>query len=430
MRLFLAGVVAAVAVVAATATPAHACSCAMPDPRSLLAQTDGAFVGRLIERRDLGDGRARFTFRVERGVKGALGSTVDVESASDGAACGLETTVGARIGLFLERDGGRWTSSLCWQVSPGDLLAAALPLPPPNGRGPVTLLVGGRFGAVRTLALDRLGRTLAYGRGEGTVLHLSPCPGARRMVEVIYLDNRVMVAVRELPGLRLVRQRPLPSPPVTSVTALRCETPDGGRLLLFHASADRPHAARLERLTGSRREALWQGTAIGATLTQRAAFVSSGARGTRLLSVDLVTRHVQVVGRIPEPASALVVGPGASELAGFAAPRGAQMSLVRIRLRPFRVLTKPVVEPGEVAFLDSRRLVVLASGGRRARIYTPSLEIASSFRWTAYRSTLVGGTAYGVGFAGRFHRADVPSGPEQVLRRLPGASVSVIVPAR
>ena len=92
MRLFLAGMVAAVAVVAATATPAHACSCAMPDPRSLLAQTDGAFVGRLIERRDLGDGRAIFTFRVERRVKGAIGSTVDVESASNGAACGLETT--------------------------------------------------------------------------------------------------------------------------------------------------------------------------------------------------------------------------------------------------------------------------------------------------------------------------------------------------
>ncbi len=147
MRLFLAGVVAAVAVVAATATPAHACSCAMPDPRSLLAQTDGAFVGRLIERRDLGDGRAVFTFRVERRVKGAMGTTVDVESASNGAACGLETTIGARIGLFLERSAGRWTSSLCWQVSPDDLLAAAQPLPPPNGRGPTTLLVAGRFGA-------------------------------------------------------------------------------------------------------------------------------------------------------------------------------------------------------------------------------------------------------------------------------------------
>jgi hypothetical protein len=430
MRLFLVCMVAATAVVAATATPAHACSCAVPDPRTLLTETDGAFVGRLVSRRDLGDGRAVFTFRVEQSVKGALGRTVDVESASNGAACGLETPVGARIGLFLDRRGGRWTSSLCWQVSPDDLLAAAQPLPPPDGRGPVTVLVGGRFGTVRTLALDMRGRALAYGRGAGVVLHLSACPGARRMAEVIYLDNRVVMAVRELPGLRLVRQRPVAAPPGTAVTALRCEGPDAGRLLLFHASPDRPATARLERVAGSQRTVLWRGSAVGATLTARTAFVTAGAHGTRLLAVDLATRHVRVLGRIPQPASALVAGPGGRELAGLAATRGSAMSLVRIRVTPFAVVRKPIVESGELSFLDARRLLLLASGGRRARIYTPSLDVASSFRWTAYRSTVAGTTAYGVGFRGRLHRAPLPSGPERVTRRLPGPNVSVIAPAR
>ena len=64
---------------------------------------DGAFVGRLVSRQEIAVGRSRFTFAVERSVKGALGSTVDVESASDGAACGIETPIGSRIGLFLER---------------------------------------------------------------------------------------------------------------------------------------------------------------------------------------------------------------------------------------------------------------------------------------------------------------------------------------
>ncbi len=131
MRLFLAGVVATAAVVAASATPAHACSCAMPDPRSLLAQTDGAFVGRLIERRDVGDGRAIFTFRVERRVKGAMESTVDVESASNGAACGLETTIGARIGLFLERRAGRWTSSAIRRAPGQTEISRVVPAPRP-----------------------------------------------------------------------------------------------------------------------------------------------------------------------------------------------------------------------------------------------------------------------------------------------------------
>ena len=430
MRLFLAGMVAAVAVVAATATPAHACSCAMPDSRSLLAQADGAFVGRLVARRDLGDGRAVFTFRVERRVKGAMGPTIDVESASNGAACGLETTIGARIGLFLEREGGRWTSSLCWQVSPEDLRRAARPLPPPNGRGPVTLLVGGRFGTVRTLALDRLGRTLAYGRGAGAVLHLSPCPGARRMVEVVQLDTGVAVAVRRLPDLRLLRQRSVSLPPRTFPSTVRCESPDGQQLLVFHSSADAPSNARLVRLVGPRDTLLWRGPAIGATLTARTALVMAGSRGMRLLSIDLRSRRVRTVGRIPPPFGPMVADASGTQLAGVVSSDGSRRHIARIRLSSFAVTTRPLIETGEMAWIDHRRLAFLPSGGRRARVYISSLELASSFRWTAYRSTAVGATVYGVGFDGRLHRAVLPSGPERVLRRLPGPNVSVIVPAR
>ena len=429
MRLFLAGVLAAVAVVAATATPAHACSCAVPDARSLLAQTDGAFVGRLIERRDLGDGRAVFTFRVERRVKGAMGTTVDVESASNGAACGLETTIGARIGLFLERRAGRWTSSLCWQVSPDDLLAAAQPLPPPNGRGPAALLVGGRFGPARLLALDDRGRTLAYGRGAGSVLQLSACPGARRMAEVVQQDSGLRVVVRELPGLRLVRQRPVTPPFGTTVVALRCETADGERLLLFHASTSRPAGARLERLSGARSTTMWRGAAIGAALTDEHAYVASGQQGTRLLALDLRTRVVRVLGRIPPSPTGLVPGPE-GQLAGQTYSDVRRPLLFRVRLDPFAVVTTRLVGPGDLAFVDRRRLVFLPSGGGRARVYTPALDVASSFAWTAYRSTAVGGTAWGVGFNGRLHRAGLPSGPERVTRRLPGPTVSLIVPAR
>jgi hypothetical protein len=125
-----------------------------------------------------------------------------------------------------------------------------------------------------------------------------------------------------------------------------------------------------------------------------------------------------------------VAGPGERELAGLFATHGSQTSLVRIRLEPFSIVTKRVDEFADVGFLDARRVVMLPSGGRRARIYTPSLEVASSFPWTAYRSALAGATAFGVGFNGRLHRAPLPSGPERVVRRLPGPNVSVIVPVR
>lgn len=430
MRLFLAGVVAAAAVVAATASPALACSCAVPDPRILLSEADGAFVGRLQSRRDLGDGRAQFTFRVERSVKGDLGQTVVVESASNGAACGLETTIGARIGLFLDRDAGRWKSSLCWQVDADDLVAATRPLPPPNGRGPAALLVGGRFGPVRLLALDALGRTLAYGRGHGTVLQLSVCPGKRRVAEVVQLDAGVAVAVRTLPGLRLLRQRPVRSPLGTHPTALRCETRDGRRLLLFHSSGDAPSNARLERLVGPGGALVWRGTAIGATLTGRTAYVTAGRRGTRLIAVDLATQRVRTIGRIPRPFGPLVANRTGSQLAGMVSSDGSRRHIARIRVEPFAVMTVPLITVGEIGWIDDRRFAFFPISGPRARIYAPSLAVVTSFPWTAYRSTIAGTAVYGTGFDGRLRRAPLPSGPEQVLRRLPGPNVSVIVPAR
>ncbi|HEU0248276.1 MAG TPA: hypothetical protein VFR38_14450, partial [Gaiellaceae bacterium] len=64
--LALCVVLLVVASLAASVEPARACSCVPPDPWSFLKQADGAFVGRLVSRREAGDGRAVLTFRVER----------------------------------------------------------------------------------------------------------------------------------------------------------------------------------------------------------------------------------------------------------------------------------------------------------------------------------------------------------------------------
>jgi hypothetical protein len=77
------------ATLAAGVESARACSCALPDPRSTLAQTDGAVVGRLVSRREV-DQQAVLTFGVERALKGSIGSTIEVRTASNSAACGLE----------------------------------------------------------------------------------------------------------------------------------------------------------------------------------------------------------------------------------------------------------------------------------------------------------------------------------------------------
>ncbi len=126
-----AAVVALVALVALGAEPAHACSCRARAPAEILAESDGAFVGVYTGRDDppaggevLFSGRRVVNhFRVEQVLKGDIGATVDVVSVASGASCGLELEPGDVTGLFLRRDGGAWTSSLCEQVGALQLLA-------------------------------------------------------------------------------------------------------------------------------------------------------------------------------------------------------------------------------------------------------------------------------------------------------------------
>src|SRR5829696_8537247 len=116
------------------------------------------------------------------------------------------------MGLFLDRRGSDWLGSLCGQVKPAKLLEAARPLPAPNGRGPAALLVGGAFGHARTIALDRQGRTLVYGRGDGETQMLAVCPGARRVAEAVTQGGGWIVAVRDVRSLRVLRSRRLAQP--------------------------------------------------------------------------------------------------------------------------------------------------------------------------------------------------------------------------
>jgi hypothetical protein len=118
VRLLLVSLGAAVALVAPA--EASACSCVpWGKPRTELARANGAFVGVYLGRRPLNSSAARYLyrFRVERRLKGTFGKSVEVLSARDGAACGLEVVRGRRVGLLLRRLNGRWESNLCLQRS-------------------------------------------------------------------------------------------------------------------------------------------------------------------------------------------------------------------------------------------------------------------------------------------------------------------------
>lgn len=123
------------AVLLLSAEEAMACSCAPIDPRQAVADSKGAVTARLLEVRRPTSGDepvssaapTDFVYRTGRVVKGAQrglqrGRRLVVQSQLSEASCGLSGEVGGLTGLFLQRTNGRWTSSLCSQISRARML--------------------------------------------------------------------------------------------------------------------------------------------------------------------------------------------------------------------------------------------------------------------------------------------------------------------
>jgi hypothetical protein len=154
-------IVAIAAVMLALAADAFACSCLRVDLVRDLPGADGAIVGTVLQRTESGQ-RATYLLRVEQVYKGDIENRVEIVTASNGAACGLEAGVGDRIGLLLEREGGAWHSGLCSQVDPAAFLELTdvedNSVPPMNWGGIVvgSLVLGaGTFFLVRRLRSRR-----------------------------------------------------------------------------------------------------------------------------------------------------------------------------------------------------------------------------------------------------------------------------------
>lgn len=102
------------------AQSALACSCMAPDAQDLFANSDGAFVGTLIDSpgengRPFANSAEQvpYLFEVEAAYKGEITSQVAVMSAISSASCGLSMQEGARASVFMWVDGGEWHSGLC-----------------------------------------------------------------------------------------------------------------------------------------------------------------------------------------------------------------------------------------------------------------------------------------------------------------------------
>jgi hypothetical protein len=446
MRL---GVVLAVALaaLAATAGPADACSCATPiDPRGLVVQADAAFVGTLVERHDPGDPDSfhpvTLVFRVDEALKGPLGATVEVTTSASSASCGIDGEIGRQAAVVLRRQGGAWTAGLCDQLDPAMLRAAARPLPSPNGLGPPAFVVGGRFGDVTTIALDGRLRTLAYGRGEGTVRALAVCPGGRRVAEAAWRPGGATLRVRKAAGLGIVRRWRIALP--LQPAAVRCADPLGRRVDLFATSLDSPARARLLTASGDGVRTLWSGTALYASFAAGVAYLSAGSQATALVRLDLDTGQAARIASLPPYTGALVPNQAGTRLAAVASgarfaatPAPSRLVAVDLSRRPTaRSVSLRSSLAGDVLWLRDGRLLLMPHGDNNGpRLFDRSLrplgrlQGASTFSpgWFGGTTAVRDDAVVGVDYRGRLLRAGLPDGPVRAARLLPGPVVNALV---
>lgn len=412
------------------APAAHACSCALGDPRDALHRADGAFVGTLVQRTEVDEQTSIFTFEVETAVKGALAVEVDVRSASSGASCGLEVGLGQRIGLLLYvKEDGAWTSNLCSQIDPDVLLKAAQPLPAPDGAGPVRYVVGGNLGENRLMALDRKGRTLGYGSGDGYAQDVQVCPGANRVIEAAAVGREALLVVRELPSLDVVRTISLAETQRPWLPQAGCLGSNAGRLLAFER-----HKAEywLHLVTGSTDRIVWHGHVRDVAIQDGHAYVIDGLE---LFEVNLSDGSLETLAPIPAHVQEITISPDGRRIAGFVFGRYQPVQT------PSRVVTVLISDGtmksfeltdfamGDVAWVDARTIAYLPGGSDDQHVWlldARDMRSVGGFDgWYAADSAVLGGVAFGIGW-GQLSRAGLHDGEVRLVRSFDGPETLVL----
>jgi hypothetical protein len=441
---------------------AQACSCVRPDVPVLLAQADAAFVGTLVSRRPVsppGPGPTLstdpdiFTFRVDESVKGGLSGEVEVRSARSGASCGLEVGVGQQAGLFLRRDGNTWHSNLCWQVAPSALLDAGRPLPAPNGRGPVRLLVGGEFTGARLLALDGRGRTLGYGGGAGSTRLLSVCPRGDRVVEVVS-DRAERVEVRNLRTLAIIRKAALPAGSWAAAVHCRDRYARDVYVLTRSGAILGVHAGNVREIYAGKVREIYAGRAPASAFGGRYAYLSEGEGGQDLIRLDLASGAHRLVTRAPTRIGYLALSAAGDRIAGVLSgsprpeapvPPAPRLAIVRLdRTKPL-LRSTPLGSPyfsGELRWLDRTRLAVFdyprVTPGGIVRVFDHSLrQVGPAQSWEGTSAVVASGLVYGLALSQRrvgtlvLEAARLPAHGRMQLRELPAAPAALaVVPGR
>ena len=171
---------------------------------------------------------------------------------------------------------------------------------------------------------------------------------------------------------------------------------------------------------------MWRGKAFYASFVKRTAYIQAPHHpGTRIVAVDLRTGDTRDRGTVrvwgfhqltPNASGTLLAGDSSTE-GGF----NSRLAVADLTRRPIRARTIPLPAEccGFARWLDNDRFAYFS--GTRILLYTATLQpVGKVSGWIAGEAALLGRTAYGVNLRGALVRAQLPSGPVQIVRRLPG----------
>ena len=106
----------------------------MVEPAAMLEFGPTAFVGTITDAGLVGGvGDRVVRFEVETVLAGEVPTEVDISTAGNSAACGIESAVGSRMAVFAADNGGILSASLCSVTDPDVAIAALGPGTAPSG---------------------------------------------------------------------------------------------------------------------------------------------------------------------------------------------------------------------------------------------------------------------------------------------------------
>ena len=186
--------VAGVLLVVGKAEPASACSCLYVSPEAAVATSEVVFVGEYVGDRvdDENAWNGTWTFDVVGHVKGDVTGRVEVEGEGWGSSCGNNlSALPQPTVVFASEVQGRLSANSCMPKVAGSQLPDLLvPLPEPDGHGPVALLAALRHKWANLIALDAEARILSWGEVDGYPSGIAPCAGSAVAVVLSWSPDR------------------------------------------------------------------------------------------------------------------------------------------------------------------------------------------------------------------------------------------------